>query len=211
MPEIIPGILETDWLEIEKKLAIIKPFSRKIHIDILDGEFSKQVSFKDSTAFKKYQNDFYMEAHLMVNDPLKLLKPFADAGFKRFLGHIEKMKDLEEFIAQGQILGEVGLALDIDTKIESVNVPYDDLDFILLLGVKAGESGQEFMPQVLEKVKKIREKSQITIEIDGGINEETIADCLKAGANRFVATSFIFENKDPMEAYEKLLSVSINS
>lgn len=211
MHEIIPGILETDWLEIEKKLAIIKPFSRKVHIDILDGEFSKQISFKDPTPFKKYQNDFYMEAHLMVNDPLKLLKPFADAGFKRFLGHIEKMKDLEEFIAQGQILGEVGLALDMETKIESVNVPFDDLDFILLLGVKAGESGQEFMPKVLEKVKKIREKSQITIEIDGGINEETIADCLKVGVNRFVATSFIFENKDPMEAYEKLLSVSINS
>ena len=211
MHEVIPGILETEWSEIEKKLAIIKPFSRKVHIDILDGEFSKQVSFNDPAPFKKYQNDFYMEAHLMVNDPLKLLKPFADAGFKRFLGHIEKMKDLEEFIAQGQILGEVGLALDLETKTESVNVPYDDLDFILLLGVKAGESGQEFMPKVLEKVKKIREKSQITIEIDGGINEETIADCLKAGVNRFVATSFIFENKDPMEAYEKLLSVSINS
>lgn len=209
MHEIIPGILEKDFSEIEKKLLVIKPFSRRVHIDVLDGKFSPKSNFIDPTPFKKYKDDFSMEAHLMVDNPLEFLKPFADSGFKRFSGHIEKMKEIDEFIAQGQILGEVGLAIDISTPIESITIPYDDLDFILLLGVKAGESGQTFLPEVLGKIRKIREISQIQIEIDGGINANTIADCVKEGANRFIATSFIFENKDPMQAYEKLLSLSV--
>ena len=208
MYDVIPGILEKDFSEIEKKLQIIKPFSRKVHIDILDGKFRDDLSFLDPTPFKKYTTDFFMEAHFMVDNPLEYIKPFANAGFKRFIGHIEKMKELEEFIAIGQIFGEVGLALDFQTGIDSIKIPFDDLDFILLMGVKAGKSGQEFLDETLIKIEQIRQNSQITIEIDGGINEQIIIDAKAKGASRFVATSFIFKNEDPMEAYEKLLSLS---
>lgn len=208
MNEVIPGILENDFQEIEKKLQIVKPFSRRVHVDILDGKFSDTVSFLDPTPFGKYKEDFFMEAHFMVEDPASLVKPFAQSGFKRFLGHVEKMKNIEEFIAEGQIFGEVGIALDLDTPISSINVPFDDLDCILLMGVKAGKSGQKFMPEVLEKVKELRKKSNITIEIDGGINEETIIAAKQEGVERFIATSFIFNSVDPMAAYERLLSLS---
>lgn len=208
MHDIIPGILEKDFSEIEKKLQIIKPFSRKVHIDILDGKFCDELSFLDPTPFKKYANDFFMEAHFMVEEPAQYVKPFAEVGFKRFLGHIEKMKDLNEFIAEGQISGEVGLAIDSQTLIDDLHIPYDDLDCILLMGVKAGKSGQEFLEETLIKIQQIRQNSQILIEIDGGINEQTIIDAKAKGAQRFIATSFIFKNQDPMEAYEKLLSLS---
>lgn len=208
MSELIPGILEKDFLEIEKKLQIIRPFSRRVHIDILDGKFSESVSFNDPTPFAKYKDDFFMEVHFMVENPVEYVKPFAQAGFKRFLGHVEKMKEVEEFIAEGQIFGEVGLALDLQTPISSISVPFDNLDCVLLMSVKAGKSGQEFSPQVLEKIRDLRNKTQIPIEIDGGINEQTIIDAKAEGAQRFVATSFIFKSQDPMEAYEKLLSLS---
>lgn len=208
MHEVIPGILEENFQEIENKLQIIKPFSRKVHIDVLDGKFSETTSFKDPEMFKKYKEDFFMEVHFMVDNPVEYIKPFAQAGFKRFLGHIEKMNDLEEFVAEGQIFGEVGLALDIQTSIDSIKVPFDDLDLILLMSVKAGKSGQEFMPEVLNKIRQLRKKSQIPIEIDGGINENTIIDAKAEGAERFVATSFIFKSVDPMQSYEKLLSLS---
>jgi len=78
------------------------------------------------------------------------------------------MKDLDEFIAEGQIHGEVGIAVDIDATIESLKVPYDDLDCILLMGVKAGKSGQVFLPQTLEKIKKLVQRTETPIEIDGG-------------------------------------------
>jgi ribulose-phosphate 3-epimerase len=208
MHEVIPGILEKDFQEIEKKLQIIKPFSRRVHIDILDGKFSEEVSFKDPEPFKKYKDDFFMEVHFMVENPVDYIKMFAQAGFKRFLGHIEKMKDLEEFIAEGQIFGEVGLALDLQTPIDSIKIPFDDLDCILLMGVKAGKSGQEFLPEILNKIRDLRKKTQIPIEIDGGINDITIIDAKGEGAERFVATSFIFKSIDPMQSYEKLLSLS---
>ncbi len=137
----------------EKKLSLIKRFSKKIHIDILDGDFSSETSFIDPSFFKKYENDFFMEVHLMVNDPASYVKPFAQNGFKRFLGHIEKMKNLDEFVAEGQIFGEIGLALDLETPVETISINFDDIDSVLLMGVKAGKSGQKFMPEILNKIK----------------------------------------------------------
>lgn len=208
MSELIPGILEKDFAEIEKKLQIIKAFSQKVHIDFLDGKFSPEVSFMDFPQFSKYKNDFFMEAHLMVEDPSQYVKQLASAGFKRFLGQVEKMENLEEFIAKGQIFGEVGLALDIHTLIDVISIPFDDMDTILLMSVKAGQSGQEFMPEVLEKIRTLRQITQIPIEIDGGINEQTLVQAKQEGAERFVVTSSIFKSQDPMESFEKLLTLS---
>lgn len=208
MHNVIPGILEKDWVEIEKKLATIKNFSRFVHIDFLDGKFSKDQSFLDPKPFEKYKEDFFMEAHLMVEDPTSYIKPLAQVGFKRFLGHIEKMKDLTEYVAEGQIFGEVGLALDLDTPLEKLNINFEDLDCILLMSVKAGKSGQEFVPGALNKIKEMSAKTQIPIEVDGGINDTNLIASKRNGAKRFVATSFIFQNKDPMQAFEKLSSLA---
>lgn len=208
MHDVIPGILEKDFSEIEKKLAIIKPFSKKVHIDFLDGKFCEETSFLDIEKFTKYKNDFFMEAHLMVNNPSQYVEQLAMVGFKRFLGHVEKMENLEEYIAKAQIFGEVGLALDIQTPIDAINIPFDDIDSILLMSVKAGKSGQEFLPEVLEKIKALHKISQIPIEIDGGVNEETLISSKYEGAQRFVVTSSVFKSQDPMEAFEKLLSLS---
>lgn len=208
MHDVIPGILEKDFSEIEKKLAIIKPFSKKVHIDFLDGKFCEETSFLDIEKFTKYKNDFFMEAHLMVNNPSQYVEQLAMVGFKRFLGHVEKMENLEEYIAKAQIFGEVGLALDIQTPIDAINIPFDDIDSILLMSVKAGKSGQEFLPEVLEKIKALHKISQIPIEIDGGVNEETLISSKHEGAQRFVVTSSVFKSQDPMEAFEKLLSLS---
>lgn len=208
MNDVIPGILEKEFSGIEEKLEIIRPFSKKVHIDVLDGKFCDEISFLDPKAFIKYRNEFFMEAHLMVDDPASYIKPFAKAGFKRFLGHIEKMKDLDGFIAEGQIFGEVGIGIDVDTQPDSLKIPFDELDCVLLMGVKAGKSGQTFLPQTLERIRSVRQLTQIPIEIDGGINEQTIVDCKQEGAERFVATSFIFESKDPIESFEKLVGLA---
>ena len=76
------------------------------------------------------------------------------------------------------------------------------------MGVKAGKSGQVFLPETLGKVRKLRERTQIPVEIDGGVDADTIVAIGKEGVDRFVVTSFIFQNQDPMQAYEKLLHLS---
>ncbi len=207
MFEILPGILEKEWPAIEKKIEIAKLFSKAIHVDILDGKFAPNETFLDPSPFKKYSNDIFFEVHMMVDNPLQYLKPFANAGFKRFLGHVEKMPDQAEFVAEAQILGEVGLAIDGKTPIEEIKVPYDDLDCLLVMTINAGFSGQAFMLEHLEKVKSLRTKITnqfFPIEVDGGVNDTTIVLAKDAGVNRFVATSFVFGGESPQEQYQKL-------
>lgn len=209
--EVIPGILEKEWSEIERKLELIKPFARTVHIDLLDGKFAPNTTFMDPTPFKKYADYFFFELHMMVENPLQYLKSFANAGFKRFLGHIEKMPDQAEFVAQGQLLGEVVLAVDGKTPLEKVQIQnYEDLDGLLVMTINAGYSGQSFMPEHLEKVKTVSSKNiyadggmPFSIEVDGGINDQTIVLAKRAGANRFISTSFLF-NGDPHKQYLKL-------
>src|SRR3989338_8998602 len=204
MVEIIPGVLETEWVEIEKKINIIRTFSKIIHIDIIDGKFAPVSSFFDPSPFSNFK-DISFEAHLMVEEPIRYLKPFANCGFKRFIGHVEKMSDQAEFVAEGEVLGEVGLALDSATSLDAIKVPVDDLDFVTVMTVKAGLSGQSFMQDMLGKVEDLsRVHPDIKIEVDGGINDKTIVDAFKKGAKRFVATSFLFGNQNPSEQYEVL-------
>lgn len=208
MHNILPGVLEKDWIKIEEKLNLIKSFTNSAHIDFIDGKFAPNITCLDSELFKNFTNDFLLEAHLMVENPLQYLEPLASAGFKRFLGHIEKMENLEEFIAKGETLGEVGLAIDLKTDLEKLAIPFQDLDCLLLMSVDAGFSGQELSEKIIERIKKIRLQNEtIAIEIDGGINIKNIQSLQDAGANRFVATSFIFTNQDPPKAYNELVNL----
>jgi ribulose-phosphate 3-epimerase len=209
--EIIPGILEKQWIEIERKIELAKPFAKTIHIDIIDGKFAPNTTFLDPGPFAKYTfpssgHALFFEVHLMVEEPINYLKPFSDVGFRRFLGHIEKMSDQIEFVAQGELLGEVGLAIDASTSIDAIEAPLEDLDCVSIMTVKAGFSEQEFIRNSIDKIKSIRSKTQIPIEVDGGINDQAIVDAVKAGANRFVANSFIFKNDNPSKNYQILNS-----
>lgn len=207
MSEIIPGILEKEWSEIERKLELIRPFAKTVHIDIIDGKFVDNLTFLDPSPFKKYSEDFLLEVHMMVDNPIAYLKAWSDAGFKRFLGHIERMPDPTEFIAQGQLLGEVGLALDGPTGIDVLEkINLEDVDALLIYtSDRVGFSGPELNESRLEKIRKIRAINEfISIEVDGGINAETILKARQAGANRFVSTSFLFGSEDIHKTFTDL-------
>lgn len=221
--EIIPGILEKEWGEIERKINLVKSFTKSasaaaaIHIDIIDGKFAPNATFIGPLAFKKFTKDLFFELHMMVEDPVQYLKPFADAGFKRFLGHIEKMPDQVEFVSQAKALGEVGLAIDGPTNLSLIKIPYEDLDCLLIMTVKAGKSGQKFDPKYLKKVDdpstvlwKAWHRSGLVIEVDGGINDQTIIEAKNIGATRFVTNSFIFNAKNPQKQYNLLSVNTIN-
>ena len=208
--QVIPGILENNWGLVLERIEKVKSFSNTVHIDVIDGKFSPNMTFLDPQPFLAYTKELFFEVHLMTDNPIEYLEPFAKAGFKRFIGHVEKMPDISEFVARGQILGEVGLAIDGPTNIDSLNISLDDLDLILIMGITAGASGQVFMPQILEKIKAMRAKTNIIIEVDGGINDKNIADIKNAGANRFVTTSFVFNSSDSIRAYKTLVDLTMH-
>jgi ribulose-phosphate 3-epimerase len=141
----------------------------------------------------------------MVEEPSIYLKPWADAGFQRFIGQVEKMSDQSAFVADAQMLGEVALAIDKQTPIDAITVPFQDLDSLLVMTIQAGFSGQQFEESLVEKIKQLRVKTELPIEVDGGINDETILVAAAAGATRFVATSFLFSVGSPETQYQLLL------
>lgn len=203
--EVIPGILEQDWEKIEKKIELVKPFSKSVHVDLLDGIFAPNKTWMDPVPFQKYAKDITLEVHMMVDNPVLYVKPFADAGFTRFIGQLERMPDQTEFVAEAEQYGEVALAVDSQTPVEAITVNFEDLDFVFVMTVKAGFSNQSFLPDMLKKVKAFRKKDKwIPIEVDGGINDKTIVKAQKSGATRFVSTGYIFGSDKPRERYEHL-------
>jgi ribulose-phosphate 3-epimerase len=228
MYEIIPspGTQNKDFSEIEKKIETVRPFVKTIHIDVIDGKYADNTTFADPAPFVKYTKELpsglrgqevndkglVFEVHLMVEDPLSHIKKWADAGFQRFIGQIEKMPDQEAFVAEAQLYGEVVLALDKQSSVDALKVSLEDLDAVLVMSIQAGFSGQQFEEQLLEKVKKLRAMNEyLAIEVDGGINDETIELAATAGANRFVATSFLFNQTESTEEQFKLLEKKLQA
>jgi ribulose-phosphate 3-epimerase len=209
MYEIIPAILEENWQQIEGKIDLVKPFAKTIQIDIIDGEFVPLKTFLDPKPFVKYSSELFLEAHFMVENPIRYLESFARAGFKRFIGQIEKMPDQIKFVEKAKTFGEVGLAIDQTTDINSIKVPLNDLDCVLIMLVKAGSSGQKYDLNCLEKIKELKLKIKnlklnIPVEVDGGVNLESAIKAKEVGATRFSVNSFLFKNNNPYEQYNLL-------
>lgn len=204
MNEIIPGILEKEWSEIERKIEIARPFAKTLHIDIIDGKFADNTTFLDPEPFQRYSQDFFLELHMMVEEPIQYIQPFADGGFKRFIGHIETMSDQERFVGEAQLVGEAVLALDGKTPVDALTAEKFDLDGILVMMINAGFSGQQFQPELLRKVELLRMNFDGPIEVDGGINLDTLRMSKQAGATRFVSTSCLFGSDHPDEMFQTL-------
>ncbi len=206
--QVIPGILEKDWNEIENKLEQIKAFANVAHIDIIDGKFVNNKTFLDPEPFKKYSDRIFLELHMMVIDPVELVEQWAAAGFRRFLGHAEHMTSQKEFVEEAKKYGEAGLALDGPTHINSIKIPFEQLDSILVYtSNRVGFSGPLFMDDRLDKVRHLRRLTNVPIEVDGGINDKTIISAKDAGATRLISTSFLWQSENPRRQYEKLQEI----
>lgn len=218
MSEIIPspGTNNENWQDISQKVEKVKSVARTLHIDIVDSAFSDKPTSLDPTPFSAYKDTFFLEVHLMVENPHQYLTSFANAGFKRFIGHVEKMENQVEFVAAGQILGEVGLYLDGPTPVEAITVPLEDLDCLgIFTARKVGLSGQSFEKEKLEKVRSVRKQNilnnkglPLPIEVDGGINTQTLPLAKEAGATRFVCTSALFQADSVEEMFKQLQALS---
>lgn len=204
MWEIIPGILEKDWESIEKKIELVKSFTKIIQIDVIDGKFAPNTTFLDPKPFKKYSSNIFFEVQLMVENPLSYVESFAKAGFKRFIGQIEKMPDRKAFVDFAKKFGEAGLAIDLQTSIDEIKVDFNYPDCFTLMSVKAGFSQQLFNSSVLDKLKNLRGKTLKPIEIDGGVNRSTIRGVKEFGANRCVVNSALFTAGNLKKEFENL-------
>lgn len=196
MTEVIPGIgPQADWKVISDRLNLILPHAGWAQVDFADNTFVPMTTFMDFAAFTPFADKLSLEAHLMVANPEKYIKAAADAGFRRLIAHVEA-HDPRLFLDQVKFEDvEVGIAIDGPTEFEQVEPFLEVADFVLVMTVEAGLSGQAFLPECVEKIKTIRNYlPDLPIEVDGGINAATARLVKEAGATRLVATNYIFND-----------------
>lgn len=181
MVTIVPAILETSLLEFKKKLSLIWGSVTRVQVDVIDGKFSKITTIVPED-LAQIDTVVAFDVHLMVEKPEEWIKRCVAGGVDRVFGQVEMMEDKVAFIGDAQAEGlSVGLAYDVDTPLGDLEKYINDIDAVLLMGVKAGEQGKEFDERILAKIKALRKLSKtIDIVVDGGLDEEKIKRCIAA-------------------------------
>ena len=212
--KISPSILASDYANLEKELEKCKNAGADlIHIDVMDGHFVPNISIGiPVVAAIKKVCDIPFDVHLMISDPLRYAEDFAKAGADLICFHAESDSDIDQTSDKILSLGKkAAIAVKPGTDIDVVMPYLDKLSMVLVMTVEPGFGGQSFMESTMPKIEKIRAVNKdIDIEVDGGINPQTVKIAAKAGANVFVAGSAVFNSPDPLQAINELKSNALS-
>jgi ribulose-phosphate 3-epimerase len=185
-----------------------------LHLDIMDGHFVPNISFGPAVvkAIRPLTKMFF-DVHLMCSKPEILLEPFAAAGADQIIIHVELGDPVESLIWKIKKLGKkVGLAVNPPTAITAAQPHLDQIDMVLVMTVNPGFGGQSFIHECLPKIQQVEawrreRKLPYRIEVDGGINNQTAAECARAGADTFVAGTSLFGQRSLKAAVAKMRKI----
>ena len=204
--KIAPSILSADFAHLGADVDRVAPASDMLHVDVMDGHFVPVITLGGPVvkSLRKH-TPLVLDCHLMVDNPAVLFDDFADAGADRCIVHIELGDPRPLFDGLRDRGMGVGLTLNPPTPVESVLPFLAEIDLLLVMSVNPGWGGQSFIPEVLDKVRVVRQEIDAhgydcEIEIDGGINVTTAVDAAAAGCDILVAGSAIFKADDPVAA-----------
>lgn len=212
MIKIAPSILAANFSKLaEEVIEVEKAGAELIHIDVMDGHFVPNITMGPIVveALRPVTN-LPLDVHLMIENPDLYIESFAKAGADYITVHVEACTHLHRTIQLIRSFGvKPGVVLNPHTPVESIQHILEDIDMVLFMTVNPGFGGQKFIHSVVPKVQQlsdiIKEKGlNIEIEIDGGINAETIIPCAEAGATIFVAGSAIYSKTDRSAALQEI-------
>lgn len=208
--KISPSMLASDYANLKSELEKCES-AELIHLDVMDGHFVPNISIgapviKAMKAVCRVPFD----VHLMISEPLKYIEDFADAGADIITFHVECENDINETINKILECGcKASLSVKPGTPIEAVYPYIEKLSMVLVMTVEPGFGGQSFMEDMMPKIKKLRaDFPDIDIQVDGGVNAETIKACARAGANVFVAGSAVFKSEDAAKTILSLKQIA---
>jgi ribulose-phosphate 3-epimerase len=202
--QISPSILSADFSQLGNEIKRLEEGGADmIHVDVMDGHFVPNLTIGPPVikALRK-QCSIKFDVHLMISPVHKYIEAYADAGADIITIHPEATENLEESISKIKSLNKkVGVSLNPESKLDLITKYLEKIDLVLIMSVNPGFGGQKFMPEVLDKVKQLKEiKSKrnmnFDIEIDGGINFDNCQSAIEAGANILVSGTTVFESNN---------------
>ena len=202
--QISPSILSADFSQLGNEIKRLEEGGADmVHVDVMDGHFVPNLTIGPTVikALRK-QCSIKFDVHLMISPVHKYIEAYADAGADIITIHPEATENLEESILKIKNLGKkVGVSLNPESKIELITNYLEKIDLVLIMSVNPGFGGQKFMPEVLDKVKKLKDiksnkSMSFDIEIDGGINFDNCQSAIEAGANILVSGTTVFKSNN---------------
>jgi len=208
--KIAPSILAADFANLASDIARVADEVDLLHVDCMDGHYVPNLTIGPPVvAALRPHTELFLDCHLMVDNPGRLLGAFAEAGADGLTVHVELGDPRPLFERLRKLNVGVGLVLNPPTAVDTVMPYLDEIDLLLVMSVHTGYGGQPFIPEVLDKVRAARKEIDargldVEIEIDGGINVETAPLAAAAGVDILVAGSAVFHAPDPLAAAREI-------
>ncbi|MAG28558.1 ribulose-phosphate 3-epimerase [bacterium] len=206
MVEVLPAILEKDFDEIKKKSEQLLGIVKLAQLDISDGTFVPEETWQDDEQLSELGNELKFDLHLMVDKPEQWIEKWSQDNIFRITFHFSATYDILRTInIIKQAKKEVGVALNLETPVDSVYDILKEIDLVLIMGITPGAQGRVFDAKAIDKIKELREHDQnIKIGVDGGVSAIVSSSIIEAGANMLVSGSYLFGEDNIKKAIKSL-------